>query len=128
MKMSKRKFGLYTNGKTVVSLYDDAFGDFMYQRERPYSGVGKSISPEDFAKKYPYKVTKVEVVKGAKKETGRVKPGLYTNGKSVVCVHDGGYYQINYTLEIPFREKDCHTSAEKFLKKYPYRLDGVELE
>lgn len=126
--MAKQKLGLYTNGKTVVSMYDVGAYMLYFQREKPFFRYGESLSPTDFVEKYPYPVTSVEVQKGAKKEKAPVRTGLHTDGKVVVCVHSVVGGKVNYTSEIPFRKKDQTITEAAFLKKFPYRLDAVELE
>jgi len=133
--MKKATRGLYTNGKQVAVLYDQwCDGTCDYERLLPARRYGLTEkSYEAFLKKYPVRVTKVEVEQGAEKEKKVSGSGIYTSGKNVVAtVQRVGNGMVNYVQDLPFRDSmsfgGTFRLAEKaFLKKYPYRLDAVEL-
>lgn len=62
------------------------------------------------------------------------KPGLWTNGKTVVSARAVDYPigqtdQVEYTKELPRHDwYVLFTSVRNFLSRYPYRVTGVVLE
>jgi hypothetical protein len=57
-----------------------------------------------------------------------IKPGLYTNGKTVVSIVGTWAGKVEYISEMPSRDKCNRCTYAEFRRRYPYRVTGVEVE
>lgn len=122
------KLGLYTTavGTELVTLFRLQHDLVNYQLLIPFRMQPAYCPTPYFFKKYPVRVTSVEVEKGAKK-TKKVEAGrLYTDGKKVVSVKyisPAMCREVTFNQDIPFHLWSMHTSLEEFRAKYCWELD-----
>jgi len=123
--------GLYTDGHEVALVFDIWDTMVSVQVLAPVAQGWKFVDKQEATERYPTKIEGVFVEEGSEKAEQVELYGLYTDGKEVMFVtNEWGVADSLTCKEVwpcIYDPRPMFTK-EYFLKKYPYKLDGVELD